>query len=852
MLKEVEPSGAVFREAGSSDPWLPAKVPGSVHTDLMALGHISDPFVADNELQVQWVAERDWAYRVSFELDPSMLAAQKLFLVCDGLDTLADVSFNERFLDHTDNAFRQYRWDVTADAAQGTNTVDVVFCSTVADMLAKQAEQPLIGPSQSIPGGAHVRKAPCQFGWDWGPQLPPIGIWRDMRLEAYTTAKLDAVHVRQAHDDGAVALTSTVTVQRWRDADLTVTIRVTAPDGDVFETQAELNASDAEAELTLKIDSPELWWPNGLGAQLLYGIEVMLQEGDALRDRQTFNLGLRTVELRQEADAHGTSFTFVVNGVPIFAKGANWIPADSFPTQLTTARLEHLIASAAAANMNMLRVWGGGYYEDDRFYDLCDRYGLLVWQDFIFSCSVYPGDDTFVENVRVEVVQNIRRLRHHPSLALWCGNNEMEWGWVGWGWTDRVAPELRDDYDQMFHHLLPALCADHDPDRPYWPSSPSSGTPFIEPGGVHAGDTHNWEVWHGEYPFEHYREHPSRFVSEFGFQSLPPLETIRTYADEDDWNMTSYMMEHHQRNAAGNGKIITYMTDHFRLPKDFPSLVYLTQLLQAEAVRTGVEFWRRSMDCTSGALYWQLNDCWPVASWASLDYYGRWKALHYAARRFFAPVLLTAEKRDYDESSPTTTHETGYLFQPTPGPFVDLFVANDNVDAWTGSVRWSLETLAGRVVAAGDEQVTVRGLSSIRVTDLNFEGIVEPSNERDLVLTCELVEGDHVLSRDVLSFVPAKHLSLSDPGLTWTVSQTDEGFAIELHAKALARFVWLSFGEADGGFAVFSDNYFDVPAGRSITVSVSSGGGLLPGLPSDWDLDRVRDRLQVRSLVDSF
>ena len=335
----------------------------------------------------------------------------------------------------------------------------------------------------------------------------------------------------------------------------------------------------------------------------------------------------------------GRSFTFVVNGQPIFAKGSNWIPADSFPTRITDAYLEELIKAAANTHQNMLRVWGGGFYEEERFYDLCDRYGILVWQDFIFACSLYPfNDPEFVENLRVESLENIRRLRHRASLALWCGNNEMEWGWVDWGWKGTEYDDIKKAYDQFFHHTLPEWCAAEDPDHAYWPSSPSSDMPFENPNGQEQGDAHYWDVWHGGQPFTAYRSQYPRFMSEFGFQALPPLDTIRTYAEEADWNMTSYIMECHQKNNRGNALMVNQMLDAFRLPKDFESLVYLSLVLQAEGIRYGVEHWRRHPRRVSGILYWQLNDCWPVASWASLDYFGRWKALHYAARRFFCPL----------------------------------------------------------------------------------------------------------------------------------------------------------------------------------------------------------------------
>ena len=837
MMREIRPDHAEFRETSTDKPWLPAEIPGSVHVDLLRAGRIPDPFVGDEELAVQWVAERDWEYRVSFDVDPAFLENDRVFLVCDGLDTLADVGFNQHVLGHTDNMFRQYRWDVTPWAQAGRNEAHVRFASTVRYILERQQEEPLVGPTQAIPGGSHVRKAPSHFGWDWGPQLPPIGIWRPMRLEVYSVARLADVHVRQRHAEQEVTLNVRVDLERWRSADLTVVLQVVSPKGVRRATSVVVEGEEDVTALSLTIPDPELWWPNGYGEQPLYEVTVLVQQEGRELDRGTWHIGLRTLSLRQESDSYGTSFTFVVNGVPIFAKGANWIPADSFPTRITDAHLEHLIRSAAAANMTMLRVWGGGLYEDERFYALCDRYGILVWQDFVFACSVYPTDDAFFENVRQEAIQNIKRLRHHPSLALWCGNNEMEWGWVDWGWAQRMDPRYKEAYDRMFHHLLPQLCATYDPDRPYWPSSPSSGVPFEDPNSVRAGDTHNWEVWHGNYPFEHYRNHPSRFVSEFGFQSLPPMETIKAFAAPEDWNMTSYIMEHHQRNGEGNGKIVTYMTKYFRLPKDFPSLVYLSQILQAEAMRFGVEYWRRNRACTSGTLYWQLNDCWPVVSWSSIDYFGRWKALHYVARRFYAPLLLSAVLKPREPQSP-------YLAQSWCGVRVDLSLTSDYTETWQGLVRWSLEDVNGKVLADDELHVSVDPLSTTHVSTLDLTQWINRDNERRVVLVYELLKDAEVLSRGVLPFVPDKHLELAAPECAATVSQVPDGFEIEISAKTLARYVQLSLDGWAGDFGQFSDNYFDIPAGRSHRVSLR--------LEEPWGVDAIAAALRIRSLRDSY
>jgi beta-mannosidase len=823
MVIQTLENGWKFRQVGTED-WLSAAVPGGVHTDLLALGRIPDPFVGDYEKAVQWVAEADWEYRTLFECSSALLVQEHLFLVCDGLDTLATVILNGQVLGHTDNMFRQYRWDAKS-ALRPANELTIRFASPVKWITEQQAVRPLPGVSQAIAGGPYLRKAPSHFGWDWGPQLPPIGIWKDIRLEACSTARLEDIQLRQAHNAGQVTVEASIAAERWADPSLAVSLHVTAPDGAVLQQDALVSPAGT-AHVRLEIPHPQLWWPNGYGEQPLYQVEVALRsvgsENAAPLDARTYQIGLRTVELRQAADEWGRSFEFVVNGVRVFAKGSNWIPADSFPTRITDEHLEGLIRSAVETHQNMLRVWGGGVYEEERFYDLCDRYGILVWQEFIFSCSIYPLDDAaFLENVRAEVIQNVRRLRHRASLALWCGNNEMEWGWDSWGGWDRAdLKDLKDAYDRFFHHTLPEWCAAEDSEHAYWPSSPSSDRHFAAPNSADQGDMHYWDVWHGRKPFTAYRGQYPRFMSEFGFQALPPLATIRTYAQEEDLNLTSYIMEHHQKNASGNGLMIAQMADQFQMPNDFPSLVYLSLVLQAQGIRYGVEHWRRNCDRVAGTLYWQLNDCWPVASWSSLDYFGRWKALHYAARRFYAPVLLSI------------------LDEPTRQ---GLFVTNDTRACWEGAIRWSLETLAGSVLTSGVEPVSAAPLATTPVASLDFAGRLNDANRRDLVFVAELRQGGQRLALQTAAFVPTKHLSLKDPAIHTDLHVENGRLMIQLTSASLARLVEVC---VDGADVVFSDNYFDLPAGRSVLVSCP--------LPAGWTVARAREALRLRSIYTSF
>lgn len=837
-----------FRQLGT-DGWLDATVPGGVHTDLMASGLIEDPFIGDNELKAMWVAEKDWEYELIFQPDAEILAQEKIFLVADGLDTVAEVYLNEKFLGRAANQFRQWIWDITEILLSGDNSLRIIFSGPTAFAAKEQKKRRLIGVSQAIDGAPHLRKAPCQFGWDWGPMLPSIGIWKDIRLEGHAIGKLKDIHLRQLHKNGAVTIQVYIEVDKWGENDLSATISIVNPDGEKIELTKHIY--DDKETFEIKIDDPQLWWPNGYGEQNLHKISILLYQGSHLIDQNSFDYGIRTINLIQENDQYGKSFQFVVNGVPIFIKGSNWVPADSFITRFSDKRLEKLIADAADSHQNMLRVWGGGLYEEERFYDLCDKYGILVWQDFIFSCSIYPLDEKdFLDNLSIEVEENVKRIRHRASLALWCGNNEMEWGWTSWGWQKfpleeqlptlieqfpqlgfyldmfgkrELLPDwqiLKNAYDHFFHSLLPNWITEFDPDTPYWPSSPSSNIPFHDPNGEEMGDAHFWDVWHGRKPFTAYRDSFPRFMSEFGFQAFPTNETIEFYTKPEDRNLTSYIMEHHQRGNHGNGLIIAQMTDLYQMPKDFYSWIYLSNILQAEGIRYGVEHWRRNMHRVGGTLYWQLNDCWPVASWASIDYFGRWKALHFAAKKFYAPLLLSIEDNP---------------------PKMDIHISNDLVETVHVTIKWSLEEINGDVIESGEIETSVEALSNTCIHHFDFSRIASKQKQRNLIFVCDLWQDSKPVSTSIATFVPSKHLLLKAPELLVANEIDGKDFVINIKSKQFARFVEIKLKGYD---RVFSDNYFDIPPGRTKTIRCKAPKGL--------ELDALNELLQIFTLFDSY
>ena len=811
-----------LRRVGMKE-WIPVSLPAEVHLALMDAGQIPDPFVADNELAVQWVARAGWEFEGVIQVSEALLAQDQLMLCFDGIDTIAEVLLNDTSLGRTQNAFRSYSWEVKNKLRLGENRIHVVFDSPVEYVEAKQIDQPLYSPEQSIQGGPYLRKAPCQWGWDWGPKLPPIGIWKNARLEGFSSAKLDSVHLHQQHlFSGSVVFSADAKISSWTDSPLQLCLTLRDPKGKTFATTCKF--IDGSAAAVLEITEPVLWWPNGYGEQSLYQAWVTLRtEDETVLDRREYQIGLRTLELRQNTDEYGESFTFIVNGVPVFAKGANWIPPDTFPTRINFEKLDQLLGDAASANHNMIRVWGGGFYESEDFYDLCDRYGLLVWQDFIFSCSIYPLDDPdFVANIREEVKDNVARIRHRASLALWCGNNEMDLGWEEWGWSEGPFLKYRESYRDFFYETLPGWLSSLDPDTPYWFSSPSSGSSFSNANSTEKGDSHFWEVWHGAKPFTAYREQFPRFMSEFGFQSLPALKTISTYASEEYWNLTDYMIEHHQRNDYASALFMGQMALHFMMPADFPSLVYLTMVLQAEGIRFGVEHWRRNRHRVSGTLYWQLNDCWPVASWSSLDYYGRWKALHYASRRFYAPLLLSIEDNQ------VTTE-------------MKVHLTSDGLTDWAGVVLWKLMRLDGEVLDQDEMDVVIEPQTSILVIEKSF-GELSLEDKRETVFVAQLMKDGKLLAQQLATFVRNKHLKLVNPRLNAYLMKGDgNSLTIEIETEYLARFVELSLDDAD---VVFSDNYFDVLPGETVRVTCQN--------PPGWSIDDFARSLTVFSLYDSF
>jgi beta-mannosidase len=718
--------------------------------------------------------------------------------------------------------FRIWRFDVEPLLKKTDNLIEISFRSPVEHDLPRVGERGyelmtvFDGPKTS----PYTRKAPYHYGWDWGPRLVTSGIWRPVVLQGWDGVRLIDVQVVQ-RQVSAEAAKLTFNVEFESDGDHTVDVMVEDSTGAFAPrtVRIDVHAGVSVTAVDAEIRNPRLWWPNGLGEQPLYTFHARVSADGVEADEMSIRAGLRSVELVRTREDGGESFTFVVNGIPVFAKGANWIPADSFVNRVDRGRYRTLLQSAADANMNMLRVWGGGIYEDTDFYELCDELGLMVWQDFMFACNLYPGDEEFLASVRQEAVDNVRRLRNHPSVVLWCGNNEVESAWREWGNDEKFPEEVWQHYLRLFHELLPEVVAEHDPRRAYWPSSASSNLEAL-PSSPDFGDIHHWGVWHGRWPFERYRESVPRFVSEYGFQSFPELATIERFALPEDYDVHSPVMEAHQKNTQGNEIIREYMQREFPEPADFETFLYLSQILQAHGIALGTEHFRRIRPRCMGALYWQLNDCWPVASWSSLDYFGRWKALHYYARRFFAKILLSpVEEEDQ----------------------LRFYIVSDDPAPMPAELRVRLLDFEGNELHASASGVVVTPLESRVYGALPLGRLLGDANAGRLLLHSALTDGDTVLSSDVHLFVPLGELELPDPAIDVQVTPADGAFRISLHGDRFAKDVALSVPGIDG---FFSDNFFDLLPGEEAVIAFQTD--------QTTDAESIRQRLQVRTLADAW
>lgn len=807
MLKQMIHDNWKMHMAGS-DNYFPAKVPGTVCSDLLAAGVIEDPYYRDNETKVLKVLENDFEYQTVFQVTEEIRSSENVLLHFDGLDTLAEIYLNGVNIGCAYNMHRIWEFPVKEILKEGENNLKILFHSPVRYIEKEYRRNPVEGTGDAMRGFPSIRKAHCMFGWDWGIRLPDSGIWRDVYLIGYSTARIDNVYVSQKHGKNKVDLEIQVETEILPGRKTKI-----SSDGNGSEVQFRVTLKDPDGKVIadkvesaqIHVDTPRLWWPNGYGEQALYTIAVELIHKGAVLDTWEKRIGLRTVTMSVEKDEYGASFAHQVNGIKIFAMGSDYIPEDALLSRISGKRTYHLLEQAKRANFNCIRVWGGGHYPDDSFWDACDELGLLVWQDFMFACAVYDLTEKFEDNIVHEFEDNIKRIRHHASLGLWCGNNEMELFVADGTWVTK--PKQKSDYVNMYEYIIPKVLKKYDPNTFYWPASPSSGGAFDNPNDENRGDAHYWEVWHENKPFTEYRHHYFRYLSEFGFQSFPLLKTCESFTLPEDRNIFSYIMEKHQRNMAANGKIMGYMEQMYLYPTSYPIIIYASQLLQAQAIKYGVEHFRRNRGRCMGTVIWQLNDCWPVASWSSIDYFGRWKALHYYAKRFFAPLLLSCEEESIftQDSNPNAQP---YEIKKS----VRFNVCNESPDERNVTVKWSLKNIDGKTKTHFEKEVTVPPLSAVWMERVELQ---EADLYSDYVVY-ELAENEVVISKETLIFCEPKNFHFRDPKLRISMEKDK----ITIKSSAYAKDIEILNENED---MILEDNYFDLEPEEEKIVKIIEG-----------------------------
>jgi len=797
-----------------------ATVPGTIHTDLLNNKQIENPFYRTNEKNLQWIDKKDWVYQSTFSVDKETLDKDRNVMHFYGLDTYADVYLNDKIILEANNMHREWEVDVKHLLKEGENKLKVYLHSPVKKGLELYNASPYSYPAnndQSENGGLgkkkisiFTRKAGYHYGWDWGPRFVTSGIWRPVELISWDRAKIQSVYIKQPKVTAEKAIIQAV-VKVDSEAGFNGKVKISnGVEGPLFaELNIDFNKGITEVVVPFEIENPKLWWSNGLGEPNVYCFETEIIDNGQVIAKKSVTSGIRSIKLVREKDPEGESFLFELNGVRVFAKGANYIPNDSFLPRVTKSDYEKVIADAVNANMNMLRVWGGGAYEDDYFYELCDKNGIMVWQDFMFACSMYPGNEEMLENIKQEAIDNVTRLRNHPSIVLWCGNNEINTAWNyygngGWGWkksyTEEQQAEMNKAYLDIFHKVLPDVVEELTDNNSYWPSSPQAG---YQP-EMHAtdtstsGDMHYWGVWHGLHPFEYFDKYKSRFMSEYGFQSFPDFETVKTYTSQEDYNIESEVMAAHQRSGIGNLRIKEYLSQYYHVPTDFEEFLYMSQVLQAKGIRMAIESHRRAMPYCMGSLYWQINDCWPVASWSSTDYYHKWKAVHYAVKRAFEPVILSCVEN---------------------GDKTDIYVVSDLLTDKKVQINTQLMDFSGKILFEESDDLVIPNNTSTCIKSLStnqIKGFDKTSN----VLVLTLKENGKEISTKNHYFTLPKDLKLSEPKLNLMIIDKNDSTFIEITSNTLVRefYIYNELSEM-----ITDDNYFDILPGKTKVVRVVSG-----------------------------
>ena len=832
MIKRMKLNGTwSFSEEGSNTLY-PVEIPGSIISGLLENQVIEDPYYRENEKHQLELSKKDYRFCRTFNIEETQLEQEVIELVCESLDTLCEVFLNGVQIAETNNMHRCYRFSVKEFLSLGENRLEILVKSPmeyINNVKPDEGNEITFTPCEGVYGNQYLRKAHSMFGWDWGIFLPDGGIVRDIYLEAYSVARISEVLFSQEHlinnKGQAEQVILNVTPQ------LTDVKNKVNQEEFLVEVSVSLNQIEVAKgicigsnTLELVIAQPELWWPNGYGEQPLYDVHCVLKQKAVILDEKKYTIGLRTLTISTKKDQWGSEFAFVINGIKIFTKGANYIPEDAIYSRITSERMEFLIDASLRAHYNCLRIWGGGYYPSDEFYNLCDRAGLIVWQDFMYACNIYDLTKEFEETIIWETRDNIQRLRHHACLGIWCGNNEMESAWDHWGGFKDHSRKLKADYIKMFEYIIPKIKEEEDKETFYWPSSPSSGGSFHIPDSPDHGDTHYWDVWHGQKPFTDYLNHYFRFCSEFGFQSFPSIKTIESFTEAEDRNIFSKVMERHQKNNSANGKILYYISENFKYPKDFESLLYVSQVLQGLAIKTGVEHFRRHRGRCMGSLYWQLNDNWPVASWSSVDYFGRYKALHYMAMTFYNHV-----------AGSSVLNKT----------VVETHVQNETRFDVSCQVAMKLKTFDFQILWEEEKKVMIPALSPALVMEKEFQELIL-GKEDQVFVEITFIHEDGRKQIETQQFVPYKYLQLPKATVMAAISETDTTYEIRLTADYFAPFTAVDLKHADG---IFSDNFIALTSSEGTLLTLNKKDitrGQVSGI------EELYQNLVITTLTDSF